>query len=210
MRRAASLILVCLCLTLAASCAPKAPPMMGPSAQESFDSGVRNYNQENYPAALSDFDQAVSLSPSFVEAQYYLGLTAWKLNMMERARKAFIDTLNLNPSHIKARESLGVLLYSSGDYSEAKRHLEAARNLNSINPQVYYCLGKIYVMEGRCPEALDVFQKGLMVDSSSLPLKTEYDNARRTCGKGGGSTAPPVIHEKKFRGGGKALDPSDF
>ncbi|MFP5223689.1 MAG: tetratricopeptide repeat protein [Acidobacteriota bacterium] len=209
MRRVTSLILVCLCLALAAGCAKKAPPME-PSAQEFFDSGMRAFNQENYSMALSDFEMAVAKSPSFVEANYYVGLSAWKLNMIDKSKRAFIATLNLNPNHIQARESLGILSYNISDFTEAKRHLEAARNLNSINPQVYYCLGRIYVMEGRCPEALEVFQRGLAVDSTYLPLKTEFDNARRTCGKGGGTKAPPVIYEKKFRGGGKAIDPSDF
>jgi tetratricopeptide (TPR) repeat protein len=208
MRRAISLLLVCLCLALAVSC-KKAPPPE-PTAQEYFDSGMRYFTQENYNMALAEFEAAIARSPSFVEAQYYLGLSAWKLNMIERAKKAFIDTLNLNPSHVKARESLGILYYKTGEFNESKRHLEAARNLNSINPEVYFCLGKIYVMEGRCPEALEVFQKGVMVDSSYLPLKTELENAKRTCGKGGGAKGPPVIYEKKFRGGGKAIDPSDF
>ena len=208
MRRAFPLILVCLCLAFAASCAKKAPPPEM-TAQEYFDSGMRNFNQENYNAALSDFETAVAKSPSFVEANYYVGLSAWKLNMVEKAKKAFVDTLNLNPNHIKARESLGILYYATGDFNEAKRHLEAARNLNSINPEVYFCLGRIYVMEGRCPEALEVFKKGMQVDSTYLPIKNEYEAARKNCGKGG-TKSPPVIYEKKFRGGGKAIDPSDF
>ena len=209
MRRALSLILVCLCMAVAVSCAKKAPPPE-PTAQEYFDSGMRYFNQENYTMALSEFEMAVNKSPSFVEARYYVGLTAWKLNMLDKAKRAFIDTLNLNPNHIKARESLGILCYATGDFPEAKRQLEAAKNLNSINPEVYFCLGRIYVMEGRCPEALEVFKKGMQVDSTYLPLKNEYDAALRSCGKGSGTKAPPVIYEKKFRGGGKAIDPSDF
>ncbi len=209
MRRVTSLILVCLCLALAVSCTKKAPPE--PTAQEYFDSGMRYYNQENYSMALSEFEMAVSKSPSFVEANYYAGLTASRLNMIERAKRGFVDTLNLNPNHIQARESLGILFYTTGDFNESKKHLEAARNLNSINPQTYFCLGRIYVMEGRCTEALEVFQKGVQVDSTFLPLKTELESAKRNCGKSGkGAKTPPVIHEKKFRGGGKAIDPSDF
>jgi tetratricopeptide (TPR) repeat protein len=200
MRRAAPIILACLCLALAASCARKAPSRMEPTAQEDFDTGLRDYTQENYAVAMGKFEQAVAMSPSFVEATYYLGLSAWKLNMLDKARKAFIDTLNLNPNHIQARESLGILSYNLSDLAEAKRNLEAARFLNSINPQVYQCLGRIYAQEGRCPEALEVYQKGLAVDSSNQPLRTEYENARRTCGHGG-PRAVPLSHGKKSRHG---------
>jgi len=208
MRRATSILLVCLCLAFAASCAKKAPPPPPqPTAQEYFDSGLRYYNQEQFPMALSEFEMAVGKSPSFVEANYYVGLTAWKLNMVEKAKKAFVDTLNLNPNHIKARESLGILDYATNDFTEAKRHLEAARTLNSVNPEVYFFLGRIYVMEGLCPEALDVFKRGMQVDSTYLPIKNEYESARKNCRKG---AKQPVIYQKKFRGGAKAIDPGSF
>lgn len=203
-----ALMLLSVVTVLALGCV-KQPPPAEPTAQEYFDSGMRFYQQENFAYAQSEFERAVYKSPSFVEAQYYLGLASWKLNMIEKAKKAFVDTLNLNPNYLPARESLGILLYNLSEFPEAKRNLEAARSLNSINPDVYLALGKIYVMEGRCPEALDVFQRGVTVDSSSLRLKTELDNAKRTCGKPQVG-APKVIHEKRFRGGGKALDPSNF
>lgn len=106
MRRALSLFLVCLCMAVTVSCAKKAPPE--PTAQEYFDSGMAYFNQENYTMALSEFEMAVAKSPSFVEAKYYVGLTAWKLNMTDRAKRAFAETLALNPNHIKSRESLGI------------------------------------------------------------------------------------------------------
>jgi tetratricopeptide (TPR) repeat protein len=200
MRRVSPLILVILCLALATSCARKLPPRMEPTAQETFDAGLRDYSQEGFAPAMGKFERAVAMSPSFVEANYYLGLCAWKLNMLDHARKAFIDTLNLNPNHIQARESLGILSYNLSDLAEAKRNLEAARLLNSINPQVYQCLGRIYALEGRCPEALEVYQKGMQADSSYQPLRTEYENAKRTCGKSA-PTASGARHWKKPRGG---------
>ena len=204
-------LLAVLCLLFAVSCtqtqyvaAPSAP-----TAQEDFDSGMRAFNQEQYQAALSSFEQAVMKSPGFVDAQFYAGLSAWKLNMIERAKQSFLDALRLDANHVKTREALGILYYSTGEFDRSRQQLEAARSLNSVNPEVYLDLGRIYVMEGRCPEALQVFEKGLQVDSSYLPLKNEYDAARHKCGKGG-PAKPPVIHEKTFRGGGKAIDPSDF
>ena len=201
------------CLLVAASCTQTqqyTPAPSSPTAQEDFDSGMRAFNQEQYQAALSSFEQAVSMSPGFVEAQYYAGLSAWKLNMTEKAKKDFLDALRLDSNHLKTRESLGVLYCTTGEYDNAKQQLEAARSLNSINPRVYLCLGRIYVMEGRCPEALKVFEKGIQADSSYLPLKNEYDAAKRKCGKGGAAKAQPAAQEKTFRGGGKAIDPSDF
>ena len=209
MHRKPVLLLAVFCLLFAVSCTPQYSTSPEPSAQELFDSGMRAFNQEQYQVALSNFEQAVMKSPGFVDAQFYAGLSAWKLNMVERAKRSFLDALRLDANHVKTREALGILYYSTGEFDRARQQLEAARSLNSVNPEVYLDLGRIYVMEGRCPEALQVFEKGLQVDSSYLPLKNEYDAARHKCGKGG-PAKPPVIHEKTFRGGGKAIDPSDF
>jgi len=206
MHRRLALFLVACCLFFAASCVQQYSSSDGPTAQEYFDSGMRSFGQEQYQAALADFEQAVMKSPGFVEAQYYAGLAAWKLNMTEKAKKSFSDALGINPNYLKARESLGLLYCGVNDLGEAKRQLEAARALNSINPEVSLCLGRIYMMEGRCREALDVFGAGIRLDSSFLPLKNEYDAARRKCG----AAKAPVVQEKTFRGGAKAIDPSDF
>ncbi len=210
MRKTLTLLIMMAAIAMLSMGCAKPPPPMEPSAQEFFDMGMAAFRQENFSAAASNFEMAANKSPSFTEAHYYLGLSFIKLNMTERAKQALSNAINLNSSHLGAREALGILLYNTNDYQGAKRQLEAARNLNSINPEAYLDLGKIYVMENRCPEALDVFQRGMAVDSSYVPLKIEYENARRLCGKSGGPAAPKVIYEKKFRGGGKAIDPSDF
>ena len=210
MHRKFILFFVVSCLFFIVSCAQPqyAPYSYGPTtAQEYFDSGMRAFGQEQYQIALSSFEQAAMMSPGFAEAHYYAGLSAWKLNMIEKAKKSFSDALNMKPNHIKAREALGLLLCDSREFNEARRQLETARNLNSINPEVYLCLGRIYMMERRCPEALMAFGQGLQMDSSSLPLGNEYEAARRVCG---GGVSGPVIKEKTFRGAGKAIDPSDF
>lgn len=190
-------------------CAKKAPPPP-PTAQELFDMGISAYNQENFSLAAGKFEMAVGKSPSFAEAHYYLGLTCWRLGMIDKAMQAFVNVLNLNPNHLGARESLGLLCYRTGDQQTANRQLEAARALNSINPEVYLVLGRIYLAQNRCPEALEVIQRGMMVDSTYLPLRTDLDNAKRQCGKTRGPAPRKAVREKKLRGGGKALEPGSF
>jgi len=209
------IILIILALTmLGLGCAKKAPPPMPePSAQEYFDAGLRAYKMESFQQAAQNFELAAAKSPSMQDAFYYLGLSYWKLNMTGNAKKSFVDVLNLNPGHLYARESLGILLYREANYAEAKRNLEAARNLASINPEVYLALGRIYVMESRCSDALDAFQRGLSVDSANLALKSEMDTARKSCGRV--AKAPPKrkvqgAPQESLTGGAAPLAPGQF
>lgn len=209
------LALMILALALAGlGCAKKAPPPLPqPTAQEYFDSGLRAYKMENFQQAAQDFEMAASKSPSMQDAFYYLGLSYWKLNMLGNAKKSFVDTLNLNPGHLYARESLGLLLYKEANYQEALRNLEAARNLGSINPEVYLALGRVYVLESRCAEALDTFQRGLSVDSANLALKNEYNQARKTCGARGTHEPRRKVQgapKESLQGGAAPLAPGSF
>ena len=210
-----SLVLFILLLTLVGlGCAKKAPPPPPePTAQEYFDSGLRAYKMESFQQAAQNFEMAAAKSPSMQDAHYYLGLSYWKLNMLGNAKKSFVEVLNLNPGHLYARESLGILLYREANFSEAKRNLEAARNLASINPEVYLALGRIYAMELRCPEALEAFQRGLSVDSANLALKSELDQAKKTCGKTGKAAPKRKVQgapAESLTGGAAPLAPGQF
>lgn len=196
MKRSLALIILALAL-LGLGCAKKAPPPMPePSAQEYFDAGLRAYKMESFQQAAQNFEMAAAKSPSMQDAFYYLGLSYWKLNMLGNAQKSFVDVLNLNPGHLYARESLGILLFREANFAEAKRNLEAAKNLASINPEVYLALGRIYIMESHCAEAVDAFQRGLSVDSANLALKTELATAKKTCGR----PAKKAVHKRKVQG----------
>lgn len=211
MKRFSALGLVVLALTamLAAGCNKEPQPMPGPTAQDYFDNGLRYYKNEQWNAAAQEFESAVAARPGFVEAYTYLGQSYVKLNMNDKAKRAFAQAVDANGRYVPAREGYGILAFKNLDYFEAKRQLEAARQLGSINPEVYSSLGRIYLMDKNCKEALETLAKGLSIDSGYYPLREAMDEARRSCGRGA-AAAPSVRIEKKMTGSGRAIDPSDF
>jgi len=180
------------------------------TAQQYFDMGMQAFTAENYPQATQYFETTVSMAPSMADAHYYLGLCYLKQNMLRRAEDSLATALRYNPGLLRAREALGVLYYTKGDYFQAKRELEQCRAGYSTNPQVYQYLGAIYLSEGNCPAALAMFTRALELDPALFPARQGYEDAKRACGRGPGKTAPQPRIEKSFKGGGKALDPSEF
>lgn len=180
------------------------------TAQQYFDMGMQAFSAENYPQATQYFEACVSMAPSMADAHYYLGLCYMKQNMLRRAEDSLATALRYNPGLVRAREALGVLYYSKGDYFQAKRELEQCRAAYSTNPQVYLYLGNIYLSEGNCPAALAMYTRTLELDPTSIPARQGLDEAKRACGKGPAKPAPQPRIEKSFKGGGKAIDPSEF
>jgi tetratricopeptide (TPR) repeat protein len=210
--RVAYLLAALVCVSMLTLGCKREPvePYPAYTAQQYFDMGMQAFTAENYPQATQYFETAVSMAPSMADAHYYLGLCYMKQNMLRRAEDSLLNALRYNPGLLRAREALGVLYYTKGDYFQAKRELEQCRAAYSTNPQVYLYLGNIYLAEGNCPVALAMYTRALEIDPTSIPARQGYDEAKRSCGKGPAKPQPQPRIEKSFKGGGKALDPSEF
>lgn len=184
---------------------------VGPTPMEYFNTGLSYYNNGQYVPAAEQFEFAVSLMPGMVDAHYYRGMCYMQLNQILRAEEAFKMALRYNPNHLLTREALGLLYFNSGNYLAAKAELEAARALNSVSPVVYYCLGRLYMQERNCKEAILAFDKALRLNPGYAEASAELARAKAMCGGGVKKPSqPPVREEKSFKGGAKALDPSEF
>ncbi len=174
-------LMLCLALALGAlACkkeepTPVAPP--APTAQEYYDQGLAYYQDEDYASASQQFELATQTSPSMIEAWYYLGMSYAKQNKREKAKAALEECVKLDASFKPAREALGIFFFFDRDYARAKPHLEAARALGSIDPNVYYYLGKIYLFENNCKDDIAMFTRTLELDSNYLPAKDDLARA---------------------------------
>ncbi|MCA1985239.1 MAG: tetratricopeptide repeat protein [Desulfovibrio sp.] len=183
---------------------------VAPSPMEYFNAGLNFYNNGQYVPAAEQFEMAAAQMPSMVDAHYYRGMCYVQLNQILRAEEAFQAALRYNPNHLLTREALGILYYNRGNTMAAKAELETARALNSVSPTVYYCLGKLYMMERNCKEAILAFEKALRLNPAYGEAQVELSQAKAKCGAPKKPAQPPVRQEKTFKGGAKALDPSDF
>jgi hypothetical protein len=89
-----------------------------------------------YEEALSDLKQAVTLRPSYVEAQFNLGYVLDRMNRRDEARAAYEATVRLSPQDPDAHNNLGVLLLRCGDLSGARREFEAVAALTPNDPSL--------------------------------------------------------------------------
>lgn len=138
--------------------------------------GRTKFNENNFPAAVSSFEHAVSLRPKYVEAENNIGL-AWKeLNDLEKARAAFqtaIDWQGNTPVDAQPFLNLGTLLADDNNLDAAISNLEKAATLSPENPTVHEELSHVYAAEQNLPKAQSELERAIALapNISSLHFK---------------------------------------
>lgn len=208
----AVLLLMTACQQQAQLPAPRPPAP--PSPTEYFNSGIGYYNNGQYSQAAEQFEHAVAAMPTMVEAHFYRGMCYVQQNLIIRAEEAFATALKYDPNHVMSREALGLLYYDTGNMASAKAQLEAAKALSSVNPDVYYVLGKLYMQDRLCKEAIMAFETAVRLEPTYAVAQSDLQQAKAVCRPAPKAKRPvkqqPVRTERTFKGGAKALDPSQF
>jgi Flp pilus assembly protein TadD len=94
-------------------------PLISASSPESADGlrlqGLSYRQQENYPAAIAAFRQAVNLEPGDLSGRVLLGWTLHLSGDQNAAEQALLSAVYLNPSHVPALNALGIVYLVEGD-----------------------------------------------------------------------------------------------
>jgi tetratricopeptide (TPR) repeat protein len=101
-------------------------------------------NKGEQSAAVQELQEAVTLSPTFTEAHYQLGLALRQsADGSAKAESAFRQVLQLNPNHPLAHLQLGLLFAAKGDRAEAAAELENAAKLAPGLGEAHRGLGRL-------------------------------------------------------------------
>ena len=90
--------------------------------------------QDKLDDALVQFQQAVTLDPSFAAAQLNLAFTYDRLNRTDEAIRAYQKAIELDPKNGTASNNLGILYEKKGLYDEAIAAIEQALRSDPATP----------------------------------------------------------------------------
>lgn len=93
-----------------------------------FVLGNRDFEREDYTAALENYERAIELHPRQTQAYYNHGLTAIKLQQYQRALNSFIKTIELDPYSTYAHLQRGLVYIELQAYDRAISTLFIALN----------------------------------------------------------------------------------
>lgn len=96
-------------------------------------------------AALANFDKALSLDPTLVDAWVRKGVTLSDMNDKHEAMVCFNEAVRLSPRLFKAVYNRGKLRYELGEYEGALSDLAKAVELKPLNATAHDRLGDAFI-----------------------------------------------------------------
>lgn len=138
--------------------------------------GRTKFNENNFPAAISSFERALTLHPRYVEAENNIGLAWRELNDLDKARAAFQTAIDWQGQTLVDAQpflNLGTLLADQNNFSAAIAYLEKAAALSPDNPSVHEELSHVYAAQQNLSKAQSELERAtaLAPNISSLHFK---------------------------------------
>jgi len=126
--------------------------------------GRTEYNESDYPQAITSFQHALALRPHYVEAENNLGL-AWRdLHQIDKAKAAFQTAIIWQadaPVDSQPYLNLGTLFADASQLDQALPNLTKAVELAPENPRVHEELAHVYEAMNNLPAAQSELEKAV-------------------------------------------------
>jgi tetratricopeptide (TPR) repeat protein len=128
---------------------------MPQKARDLLASGEKKlYSDKNPQAGLVDFQQAVSVAPTFYEVYYQIGMAYLTLGTRDEAEKSFRKSIEVsNDKYGEPVIGLASLLIDTGDLPQSEKMIRHGLELSPNDWFGYYQLGRILFTENKVAEA---------------------------------------------------------
>jgi Flp pilus assembly protein TadD len=138
--------------------------------------GRTKFSENDFPAAISSFERALTLHPKYVEAENNIGLAWRELNDLNKAQAAFqtaIDWQGAAPNDAQPFLNLGTLLADQNEVQKAIPLLAKAAALSPVNPTIHEELSHVYAAQHDLPKAQSELEEAVALapNISSLHFK---------------------------------------
>jgi Tfp pilus assembly protein PilF len=142
---------------------------MPQAARELVDTGRRKlYAEKNAKGGLKDFQQAVSVAPSYYEAYREIAVAELSMGRADEAIKGFRKSIEVsNDSYGDADVGLGTLLVEKGDLEAGEKAIRRGVELNPNSWMGFFELGKLDLNRNRLGSSLQSAERARMLSPNS-------------------------------------------
>lgn len=165
--------------------------------QHLINRGARYIERQEFSRALECFGKAADLCPAAGEIQAYLGETYYLNREYGKALEAFArrDELVLQADNLTpyVEGYRGCILLEQKNYHGASLLLKKAVDRKIKDPEIYYNLGVLLMMEQKLPEAIGMLKKIDQLEPSFYSRKIQklMEQLRRRVSQNGRATTNP-------------------
>ena len=152
-----------------------------------FNYGATAEQAGLYEKAADLLRKSIALDPAnAAEAYNYLGYMWGDHNMyLDEAEDMIKRALQIEPDNGSFLDSLGWVEFRKGRFDQALADLlRAAKNMEHEDAVVFEHIGDVYLKLNRVPQALEAWQKALVLDPKNKKLSEKIDGTKTTISKG--------------------------
>jgi tetratricopeptide (TPR) repeat protein len=152
-----------------------------------FNYGATAEQAGLYEKAADLLRKSIALDPAnAAEAYNYLGYMWADHNMyLDEAEDMIKRALQIEPDNGSYLDSLGWVEFRKGRFDQALADLlRAAKNMEHEDAVVFEHIGDVYLKLNRVPQALEAWQKALVLDPKNKKLSEKIDGTKTTISKG--------------------------
>lgn len=161
-----------------------------PNAKKLFDHGMRLLQQQKFPDAAKDFENAIRLYPDYADAWLELGRARVRLESFDTARQALLRAAELEPQLVGPSEELGLLAARQNDLPSAAKYLDEALRLDPGHSfQACYSDAVINLMLKRYDVAERAARAALRFGETGPQARADYVLGMALLAKGDGAAA---------------------
>ena len=160
-----------------------------------FNYGATAEQAGLYEKAADLLRKSIALDPAnAAEACNYLGYMWADHNMyLDQAEDMIKHALQIEPDNGSYLDSLGWVEFRKGRFDQALADLlRAAKNMEHEDAIVFEHIGDVYLKLNRVPQALEAWQKALVLDPKNKTLTEKIESTKTTIGKGSPAKTNPT------------------
>ncbi len=137
----------------------------------------------NPAAALSSFDEVISVAPDFHLSHLNRGIALAAVARNDEAERAIRQAIELDARYAESHASLAVVLLSQERIDEAEASLQQALALDPAHVEALRGMGMVYVMQERPDLAASYYLRASKLTPMDLALKVELAGAHVQAGE---------------------------
>jgi len=150
------------------------------SAKAHYNAGLIEQQARRLDAAAADYQRALAIHPTYVEALNNLGIIKRDQGNPDEAIRLYRQALAILPTYPQSHFNLGQALHIKGNLGPAADEYRAAIALNPNYVQALTNLAAIYMGEGRLDDAEPFLERAVAADPSYAPARINLDRLRRS------------------------------
>jgi len=131
-----------------------------------FNRGAAYSRKGEYEPAISEYNRAITIRPSFFEARVSLGWSLLERGRLAESIEQFQEALRLRPDSLEAHQRLAGAYMKSGSVVQAARHYSAALELDPADAVLRTKLGVAWLRLGQEDRAAGEFEQAVRLGTT--------------------------------------------